>query len=203
VPLSGGGMILKYTPPFPKTAKDCVPKVQPEGDTVMVPDTAHTPGVTRLVIPGAFTPSSMVRRPGGSSVPGAPASWFVASVLVTPTILEVIESPTPAVSLGVPIPVVPPFVPENPIGMDVATDGSALYFAELNLTLPDLSTGCGRVSLVRFDPSTGIPSQPEVIRDNLQFPDGISVFPSTRFAVDFAKLPNAPSFSASSCSGSG
>lgn len=197
IPLSGGGMILKLAPPFPQTAADCVPVQQADGDTVLMPDAAPTPTVERFVVPGAFTPSSIVKRP--SRIPGA-RSWYIASVLVTPTILEVIETPTPTLSLGVPLPIVLPFVPKNPIGMDIASDGSALYYAELNLTLPDLGTGCGRVSLVRLDPS-GLPGQPEVIRDNLAFPDGITVLPSSLFKVDFHALPDAPEFTPADCGG--
>ena len=198
VPLSGGGMVLKLKPPFPASAADCVPKQQAGGDTVLVPDAAHTPKVDRLVIPGAFTPTTMVRRP----TEGAPRTWYVASVLVTPTILEIVETPTATVSLGVPVrAMVLPFVPQNPIGMDIASDGSALFYAELNLSLPDLSTGCGRVSLVRIDPVTGFAAQPEVIRENLAFPDGITVLPSSRFDVDFNALPDAPEFSPADCGG--
>jgi hypothetical protein len=200
VPLSGGGYVLKLAAPFPQSVDDCVPQTQPEGDVVLVPDAAHTPIVSRLVIPGAFTPSSMVRMPG---IIAGSKTWYVASVLVTPTILEVIETPTSPVSIGLPIPIVLPFVPENPIGMDVATDGSALYYAELNLTLPDLGTGCGRVSLVRLGLGGGVLSPPQVIRDNLQFPDGITVLDSNRFDVDFNALPDAPTFSPADCSGSG
>jgi hypothetical protein len=198
VPLSGGGMVLKLKPPFPESVADCVATQQADGDTVLVPDAAHTPKVDRLVIPGAFTPTSLVRRP----TEGAPRTWYVASVLVTPTILEIVETPTATVSLGVPVrPMVLPFQPLNPIGMDVASDGSALYYAELNLSLPDLGTGCGRVSLVRIDPVTGFASQPEVIRENLAFPDGITVVPSSRFDVDFNALRDAPEFSPADCGG--
>jgi hypothetical protein len=204
VPLSGGGMILKLSPPFPRTASDCVGKRQPQGDVVPVPKPAYTPELERLVIPGAFTPTSLVRRPHALALAGAPPSWFVTSVLVTPTILEIIETPTPTLSLGIPVRVlVPPFVPRNPIGMDVSTDGNAVYYAELNLTLPDLGTGCGRVSVVRIDPVTRLPQPPVVIRKNLRFPDGITVVPSSRFDVDFDALPSAPNFRKSDCSGSG
>src|SRR5439155_978428 len=44
--------------------------------------------------------------------------------------------------------IVPSNMLKNPLGMDVGTDGT-LYYAELNLN-PDFSTGCGRVSMVRF-----------------------------------------------------
>lgn len=50
------------------------------------------------------------------------------AVLLTPTILEVIETPGAGASVGVPLrTIVPPFVPRNPIGMDIASDGSALF----------------------------------------------------------------------------
>ncbi|MGH7820844.1 MAG: hypothetical protein ACREQ9_13840, partial [Candidatus Binatia bacterium] len=126
--------------------------------------------------------------------------WYVGSVLITPTILEVVETPTPGLSVGVPVrPIVAPFVPKNPIGMDVGSDGT-VYYAELNLTVPDLGTGCGRVSMVKFDPAAGlVPLPPAVIRENLQFPDGITVLDSGLFDVDFNALPDAPNFTPANC----
>ena len=142
-----------------------------------------------------------MRRPHALNLPSAPPTWYIGGVLLTPTILEVFETPTPGLSLGIPIrPIVLPFVPQNPIGMDVASDGS-VYYAELNLTVPDLGTGCGRVSRVTFDPVTGlVPLPPVVLRDNLRFPDGISIFDSTRFSgVDWNGLPEAPQFTPADC----
>jgi hypothetical protein len=39
------------------------------------------------------------------------------------------------------------------------------------------------------------------IRDNLQFPDGITVVDSSRFDVDFNALSNAPKYTPANCSG--
>ena len=87
----------------------------------------------------------------------------------------------------------------NPIGMDVGSDGT-LYYAELNLN-PDTSTGCGRVSMVRF--VGGTPQAPQVLGQNLSFPDGVTVIDSTQVHVNFLKLPPAPEPAPSTCNGGG
>src|SRR2546428_767388 len=87
----------------------------------------------------------------------------------------------------------------NPLGMDVGSDGT-LYYAELNLN-SDTSTGCGRVSMVRF--VNGIPQPPQVLGQNLSFPDGVTVVDSAQIGVDFMKLPVAVEPDPSTCNGSG
>jgi hypothetical protein len=42
-----------------------------------------------------------------------------------------------------------------------------------------------------------------VIRDNLRFPDGITVLNSSRFKVNFRTLPDAPIYTPANCGGSG
>ena len=87
----------------------------------------------------------------------------------------------------------------NPLGMDVGSDGT-LYYSELNLNM-DTSTGCGRVSMVRF--VGGMPQAPQVLGQNLSFPDGITVIDSSQVHVNFLKLPQAPEPAPSTCNGSG
>ena len=75
-----------------------------------------------------------------------------------------------------------------------------MYYAELNLDPDTLRTRCGRVSMVRFD-AAGQPQAPVVLGARLRFPDGVTVVDSTRFTVDFAKLPPAPAGDPARCGG--
>ena len=95
--------------------------------------------------------------------------------------------------------IVPSGVPKNPIGMDVGSDGT-LYYAELNLDPVTLDTRCGSMSMVKFD-AGGQPHLPQTIGRTLQFPDGVTVVDSSRFAVDFTKLPPAVDLDPSACGG--
>src|SRR5439155_8850327 len=71
---------------------------------------------------------------------------------------------------------------------------------ELNLN-SDLSTGCGRVSMVRFAGRT--PQAPQVLGRNLRFPDGVTVVDSSQLRADFTTLPPASEPDPSTCSGGG
>ena len=57
VPQSGGGVITKFSGPFPTDPSHCVPTTLPDGDTVHVPDAAHTPTRETFIVLAAFTPS--------------------------------------------------------------------------------------------------------------------------------------------------
>ncbi len=73
---------------------------------------------------------------------------------------------------------VPPHATGTPQGIAVGPDGT-LYYADLNLvgTFPNLSPGPnGKVWRVRFD-GLGNPLAPEIVRQNLAFPDGVAVHP--------------------------
>src|SRR5438309_4682550 len=94
----------------------------------------------------------------------------MASVLLFPGINEY-------TNLGLPVGIaVKPFDAKNPIGLDVARDGT-IYYSELNLqtdpaTQTFFSTGCGSVSKAK-------PGQtPELVSGGLRFPDGITVVDS-------------------------
>ncbi len=72
----------------------------------------------------------------------------------------------------------PPISTGTPQGIAVGLDGT-VYYADLDLVgdFPDLDTGSnGKVWRVRFD-SAGDPLPPEIVRQNLAFPDGVSLFP--------------------------
>ncbi len=72
----------------------------------------------------------------------------------------------------------PPVSTGNPQGIALDAEGT-LYYADLALvgTLPDVGPGPnGKVRRVRFD-AGGNPLPPEIVRQNLAFPDGVAVFP--------------------------
>ncbi len=61
----------------------------------------------------------------------------------------------------------------NPFGLAVTSDGT-LWVADIGLDGPGPGPGLGSVVRVRFD-EAGAPSEPEVIDEMLEFPDGLGV----------------------------
>jgi hypothetical protein len=204
--LSGdAGRVTKLTLAQPLTVNDCAPSHE-------LTATGRA-GIQRndefLSFPtsGVITPESIAAVPAGFELaaPGTTTPhWYVGSVLLPPAIDEYDASGRFVRN------VVAPFLPRNPLGMDVSPKDGSLYFAELSLTpaverdedgspsgFDPFATGCGRLSMVRFQ--NGVPLPPTVLRENLLFPDGVSVVDSSRFAVDFAALPDVPEQSASDC----
>jgi hypothetical protein len=176
---TGMGHVWKYSPPFPSSAADC-----------NNPEHLVTTAPTKALFPAAEpTPASIVRVPGTDH-------WYIDSVLLPAPGGEINEYDANGVLVRS---IVPPGMALNPIGMDVGSDGT-LYYAELNLN-PDTSTGCGRVSMVRF--VGGMPQAPEVLGKNLSFPDGVTVVDSSRLHVNFLRLPPAPEPDPRTCNGSG
>jgi hypothetical protein len=185
---TGNGMMWKYSPPFPTGAADC--------DN---PDHLVTTAPTKTMFPvsaTAPTPAAIVRVPGTDH-------WYVSSVLLPGVpgtgggiINEYDASGTFVRTI---VQNIPPGTLLNPIGMDVGSDGT-LYYAELNLNM-DTSTGCGRVSQVRF--VGGTPQAPEVLGQNLSFPDGVTVVDSKQLGVKLDSLPDAVEPDPSTCSGGG
>jgi len=184
---TGMGKMWKYSPPFPSSAADC-----------SNPDHLVTTPPTKTVFPtpGELTPAAIVRVPGTDH-------WYIDSVLLPGTpgtgggIIN--EYDANGVFVRTIVQNVPPGTLLNPLGMDVGSDGT-LYYAELNLN-SDLSTGCGRVSMVRF--VSGVPQPPQVLGQNLSFPDGVTVVDSSQLRVNFTKLPRASEPAPSTCSGGG
>jgi len=180
VPETGMGQMLKYSPPFPSSAADCANP----GHLVTTPPTKSV-----FPTPGEATPASIVRVPGTDH-------WYIASVLLPAPGGVINEYDANGVLVRN---IVPPGSALNPLGIDVGSDGT-LYFAELNLN-PDTSTGCGRVSMVRF--VGGTPQTPQVLGKNLSFPDGVTVVDSSQLRVDFNRLPVAVEPNPSTCNGGG
>ena len=166
--LSANGSVLRYSPPFP-TGTDAAGGCgqvdalgSPLADTV-----SAEVFVTDASIP---TPTGIARAHIGN--------WYVSSVLngviaeFTPDgvfVRRVLSAPaiTFPISTG------------NPQGIAVDAAGD-LYFADLQLALNPggIGPGSGKVRWIHFD-AVGNPSPPTVIRENLAFPDAVSVLPGT------------------------
>lgn len=86
----------------------------------------------------------------------------------------------------------PPISTGNPQGIAVGGDGT-LYYADLDLvgTLPNVGPGPnGKVRRVRFE--DGAPLPPEIVREGLQFPDGIALFPGNLQDDDWNTYAGSP-----------
>ena len=181
---TGMGKMWKYSPPFPSSAADC-----------SNPDHLVTtpPIKTVFPTPGELTPAAIVRVPGTDH-------WYIDSVLLpgTPGTGGGIINEYDANGLFVRN-IVPSNQLKNPLGMDVGSDGT-LYYSELNLNA-DTSTGCGRVSQVRF--VNGTPQAPQVLGQNLSFPDGVTVVDSSQIRIPISRLPPAPEPDPATCNGGG
>ncbi|MDZ7784084.1 MAG: hypothetical protein U5K56_14480 [Halioglobus sp.] len=71
-----------------------------------------------------------------------------------------------------------PIATGNPQSLAVAPNGS-IYYADLDLqgTLPDVGPGPnGKVRRITFD-ENGQPQPPQIVRENLAFPDGVAILP--------------------------
>ena len=81
----------------------------------------------------------------------------------------------------------------TPQGLAVDADGS-VYYADINLVgvFPALGPGPnGSVRRIRFD-GNGDPLPPELIRDGLAFPDGVSIFPGNLEKTQWRTYAGSP-----------
>ena len=180
VPEPAAAKLTKFSPPFPSSAADC-------------DNAAHlvtTPPTKSVFLAGGTgglsIPVSIVRVPHTRH-------WYIAGVLGPPIINEYDANGAFVRNI------VPAGVPKNPLGMDVGRDGT-LYYAELNLDPVTFNTRCGSVSMVRFDVK-GRPESPLTLGTHLRFPDGVTVVDSSRFGVNFKRLPPAVELTAAECGG--
>ncbi len=180
VPEPQAARVTKFSPPFPSSAADC-------------DNAAHlvtTPPTKSVFLAGGTgglsIPVSIVRVPHTRH-------WYIAGVLGPPIINEYDANGAFVRNI------VPAGVPKNPLGMDVGRDGT-LYYAELNLDPVTFNTRCGSMSMVRFDVK-GRPESPLTLGTHLRFPDGVTVVDSSRFGVNFKRLPPAVELTAAECGG--
>jgi hypothetical protein len=199
------GRVTKFTTSAPLTVDDCGAdhELTAAGRKKITRDDEFITFPTS----GVVTPESITTVPSGfdlATPTSAPGHFYVGSVLLPPAINEYDANGRFVRNI------VAPFLPRNPLGMDASPRDGSLYYAELSLTprmqrdedgapsgLDPFSTGCGRLSMVRFQ--NGVPLPPTVLRENLLFPDGVTVVDSSRFDVDFAALPDVPEQSPEAC----
>jgi len=184
---TGMGHMWKYSPPFPTSEADC-----PGMDHLVT----TAPTKTLFPVAASPTPAAIVRVPGTDH-------WYVSSVLLPGVPGQgggsIVEYDANGVVVQSIVENVPPGALLNPLGIDVGSDGT-LNYAELTLNA-DTSTGCGRTSMVQF--VNGAPQAPQVLGQNLSFPDGVTVVDSSQIGVNFLRLPVAVEPDPSTCNGSG
>ncbi|MEM9256418.1 MAG: PQQ-binding-like beta-propeller repeat protein [Pseudomonadota bacterium] len=165
---SGGLSVLRFSPPFP-TGPDATggcgstdPQGSPLADTVkrevfLGPD-------------GLSTYSGIALAPNGNLYIATNLTGTIAEYNTDGTLVRMVLDPGTFETLPIPS--------GNPQSLAVAPDGS-IYYADLDLqgTLPDVGPGPnGKVRRIQFD-QVGQPGAPEIVRENLSFPDGVAVIP--------------------------
>lgn len=163
---SAGGSIERFSPPFP-TSNDA------EGGCGGVDSTGApvADSVNRETFAtasqGMATFSGITKAPNGNLYVSSVLTGRIAEYDLDGNIVRLLLAPEQGL---------PPIPTGHPQGLDVGADGT-LYYADLDLvgTLPNIGAGPdGRVWRIRFD-NDGNPLPPEVVRDGLSFPDGVSV----------------------------
>ncbi len=168
VAASGGHAVLKYAPPFP-TGPDAAggcgltdPLGSPLADTVN--RTTHIPSNSGN---GMDTFTGLALAPNGNLYVAAILSGKIAEFDPSGTFVRFILDNTDFTF---------PFTHGTPQGLAVGADGT-LYYADLDLvgTFPNIGPGSnGSFRRITFD-SGGNPNTPEIIKQGLSFPDGVSV----------------------------
>lgn len=154
------GRILRYSPPFPTSDEGCF-TVEPE---------------TFIQDPAASTPVAIAAARGPDGEPNG--HWYVSSVLF-PSVVNEYDADGDFVRT-----VLPPGH-ATPFGLAVDGEGT-LYVADLGIDwdprrIPEdfsrlgFDTGDGEGSVLRIRFSDGAPLPPDVLTDDLDFPDGLGI----------------------------
>lgn len=164
-----GGAVIRYSPPFP-TGPDAAGGCG-QVDALGSPVADSSSPAVFIVNSNVSTPTGIARARNGN--------WYVSSVLngvigeFTPDgvfVRRVLSPPRPGL----------PTSTGNPQGIAVDAAGD-LFFADLQLVIGRGGIGPGpngKVRWIHFD-EAGAPSAPMIIREQLAFPDAISILPGT------------------------
>lgn len=163
---SGGLSVLRFSPPFP-TGPDAAggcgaidPKGSPLADSVN----------REVFLPpqGLSTYSGIALAPNGNLYIATNLTGTISEYDLDGKLVRKILDPGPFTGL--------PVATGNPQSLAVDPQGT-IYYADLNLrgTLPSVGPGPnGKVWRITFDEDNN-PNPPEIVRQNLSFPDGVAV----------------------------
>ena len=179
--------IFRFSPPFPTglgpgegcTAVDA--NGSPKANVVNRDTFATNP-------PGTlFTFTGLAFAANGNLYAASVATGEIAEIGTNGQFVRMILDP------GGSLPPIYPIATGTPQGLAIDADGS-VYYADINLVgvFPSLGPGPnGSVRRIRFD-SNGDPLPPELIRDGLAFPDGVSIFPGNLEKTQWRTYAGSP-----------
>lgn len=174
--------VFRFSPPFP-TAPDAAGGCGGT-DAQGSPLATSVSRETFLTPTGLSTFSGLALAPNGNLYAAEVLNGRIGEYDLDGNLVRMIVAPPE---------LLPPISTGNPQGITVGADGT-LYYADLDLvgTLPNVGPGPnGKVRRVRFD-ETGDPLPPEIIRQNLQFPDGVAIFPGNLQDDDWNTYAGGP-----------
>jgi polyvinyl alcohol dehydrogenase (cytochrome) len=159
--------VFRFSPPFP-TSPDAAGGCGAT-DALGSPMAAAVSRDTFIPPTGLTTFSGLAFAPNGNLYAASVFTGDIFEYDLTGNFVRMILDPPEEL---------PPVSTGNPQGLAVDAAGT-LYYADLDLvgSLPDVGPGPnGKVRRIRFD-SSNDPLPPEIVREDLSFPDGVSVFP--------------------------
>lgn len=165
---SGGLTVYRFSPPFP-TGPDAAGgcgSVDPQGSPLA--DTVNREVFLPQV--GISTYSGIALAPNGNLYVATNLTGTIAEYDLNGNLVRMILDPGTFTGL--------PLATGNPQSLAVAPDGT-IYYADLDLqgTIPAVGPGPnGKVRRITFDEFNN-PNPPEIVRENLAFPDGVAILP--------------------------
>jgi len=165
---SGGLRVLRFSPPFP-TGPDAAGgcgAVDPRGS----PLATTVQREVFLAPDGLSTYSGIALAPNGNLYIATNLTGTIGEYDLDGNLVRMILDPGAWAGL--------PIATGNPQGLAVSSTGT-IYYSDLDLqgALPAVGPGPnGKVRRITFD-EFGEPGPPEIVRQNLAFPDGVAVLP--------------------------
>jgi len=164
---SGGLSVLRFSPPFPTSADAAGGCGSVDAKGSPLADTVNRE--VFLAPQGLSTYSGIALAPNGNLYIATNLTGTINEYTPEGAFVRKIMDPGPFTGL--------PVSTGSPQSLAVDPQGT-LYYADLDLrgTLPNVSPGPnGKVRRITFDENNN-PNPPEIVRQNLAFPDGVAVF---------------------------
>lgn len=165
---SSGLSVYRFSPPFPTAPNAAGGCGSTDAQGSPLADSVNRE--TFLGINGLSTYSGIALAPNGNLYISTNLSGTIGEYDTGGNLVRMILDPGPFDSL--------PIDTGNPQSLAVGPDGT-LYYADLDLqgVLPNVGPGPnGKVRRITFDASNN-PKPPEIVRENLAFPDGVALLP--------------------------